>query len=102
MAYFIRIFMLSSSIHALPCIVLEDMKNSVVRTACYTFKKFCFSSCKIIVECIDDGGSTFSRHISTCLHGVISQNTGIITRTAMRTSDLASKTNLEENYKNFD
>jgi hypothetical protein len=71
---------------------------SLVRTACYNFMIF-FSSCQIIVESIEDGDSTFSRHIRTCLHDVISQNAGIHTSTAMRTSNLASKTNFEENYK---
>jgi len=100
-AYFIRIFLLSSNIHTLPAIVLEDMKNSVVRTACYNIMIF-FSGCQIIVECIEDGDSMFNRHIYTCLHCVISQNSGIHISTAMRTSNLASKANLEENYKNFD
>jgi len=40
MAYFVRIFLISSSIHTLPGIVLKDMKNSVVRTACYNFMTF--------------------------------------------------------------
>jgi len=101
MAYLIRIFLLSSSIRALPGIVLGDVKNSVVRTAFYNIMIF-FSNCQIIVECIEDGGSTFSRHIGTCLHGVISQNSGIHTRTAVRTSNFASKTDFEENYRNFD
>jgi hypothetical protein len=100
MAYFIRIFLLSSSIHTLPGIVLEDMKNSVIGSACY-FVIF-FSNCQIIVECIEDGRSTFSRHIGTCLHGVISQNARIHTSTTTRTSNLASKTNVKENYRNFD
>jgi len=98
MVYFIRVFLLSSSIHRLPGFVPKDMKNSQVRTACYNFVFF-FSNCQIIVESIEDGGSTFSRHIGTCLHDVISQNAGIHTSTAMRTSYLASKTNFEENYK---
>jgi len=55
-----------------------------------------------MVECIEDGGCTFSRHIGTSLYGVISQNAGIHTSTTTRTSNLASKTNFEENYKNFD
>jgi len=54
MAYFVRIFsMLSSSIHTLPGIVLEDVKNYVVRPACYNFMIF-LSICQIMVECIKD------------------------------------------------
>jgi hypothetical protein len=34
--------------------------------------------------------------IGTYVHGIISQ------KTAMRTSNLANKTNLDENYRNFD
>jgi len=34
MVYFVRIFLLLSSIHTISGIVLEDMKNSIVRTAC--------------------------------------------------------------------
>jgi hypothetical protein len=59
-------------------------------------RMFCLSGFQMNLDYTEDGGSMFIIRIGTYVHGVISQ------KTAMTTSNLAYKTNLDENYRNFD